>query len=196
VCGGKLVRMALALALALPSASASARSVDPCAAAPHAQPPASDELAAACAINAERAARGMRPLRWRAELAAAARRYSEEMVTGRFFAHVSPAGGRLRTRVAAHGYLCGATRWELGEVLAWGTGWNGTPAGATAAWLGSPAHRDILLRPGYRDIGVGVGAGTPIHGSAYVDGLTYTAELGTRRGTGGVACDKRPDAGR
>jgi uncharacterized protein YkwD len=168
---------------------------DPCASAAIAQRSLlSDELAAACAINGERTARGLRPLRWNPALADAARRYSEEMVAGRFFSHISPSGGRLWARVAATGYLCGAARWRLGEMLAWGTGWRAAPPAVVAAWLASAPHRDILLAPGYRDVGVGVAAGDPLAGDASVDGLTYSAELGTRRGAPPVACAQRKRA--
>lgn len=191
-CGSNLRRTALALAAAVLCASVTtgrALAEDPCMSAAIAQSASlSDELAAACAINRERTARGLRSLRWEPALADAARRYSEEMVARRFFSHVSPSGGRLRARVAVTGYLCRAARWRLGEVLAWGTGWQGTPAGVVDAWLASPSHREILLRPGYRDLGVGVAPGVPLAGAANAGGETYTAELGTRRRPSSAAC--------
>jgi uncharacterized protein YkwD len=185
---GSLRRTGLVLVATVVCASATttgrALAGDPCASAAIAQRSLlSDELAAACAINGERTARGLRPLRWDPALADAARRYSDEMVAGRFFSHISPSGGRLWARVAATGYLCGAARWRLGEMLAWGTGWRAAPPAVVAAWLASAPHRDILLRPGYRDVGVGVAAGDPLAGDASVDGLTYSAELGTRPGS-------------
>jgi uncharacterized protein YkwD len=43
----------------------------------------------------------------------------------------------------------------MGEVIAWGTCSWFSPAQAVRLWLGSPGHRALLLRPGFRFVGTG-----------------------------------------
>ena len=83
---------------------------------------------------------------------------------------------RLRTA----GYIREARRWSVAEVLAWGTGSQGTPAAIVAAWLDSPSHRRVLLSDVYRDVGIGVAPGIPLGGFAGLAGATFAAELGAR----------------
>jgi uncharacterized protein YkwD len=45
------------------------------------------------------------------------------------------------------------------------------------AWMGSPGHRDNMLRGAYRHVGIGVAIGTPGGGS----GATFTVDFGVRR---------------
>jgi uncharacterized protein YkwD len=40
----------------------------------------------------------------------------------------------------------------------------------------SPGHRSNMLRPSFRDIGIGIAMGTPFGGS----GATYTTDFGVR----------------
>jgi uncharacterized protein YkwD len=49
----------------------------------------------------------------------------------------------------------------FGEDLAWGTA--ATSQGIVAQWLASPAQRAVLLRPGFRRVGIGIATGT-FHG--------------------------------
>jgi len=54
-----------------------------------------------------------------------------------------------------------------GEDLAWGTGV--TAQSVVNNWLASPRHRAVLLRPGFRRIGIGIAFGTFVgHGGAAV----------------------------
>ena len=66
----------------------------------------------------------------------------------------------------------------LGENLAWGTGSFGTPRSTIETWMSSPAHRAILLKKAYREMGVGVVLGVPGSDAA---GATYTVDFGVRR---------------
>ena len=91
-----------------------------------------------------------------------------------YFAHRGSRGSTPKTRVRRAGYRCAV----IGENLAYGRGYWGTPAGIVAQWLGSAAHRQILFSPRVRDLGVGVARGVPrpgIHG-----GVTVAAEFARR----------------
>jgi uncharacterized protein YkwD len=71
------------------------------------------------------------------------------MMRRQFFAH-----GAVAARVRAEG----ARGPVFGENLAWGTGVTAT--WVVNRWLASPSHRAVLLRPGYRRVGVGYAFGT------------------------------------
>ena len=99
-------------------------------------------------INATRASHGLAPLRIDRRLQRTARAHSADMLRHQYFAH-----GAFTSRVLASG----AAGPVFGEDLAWG------PMSASwvvNAWLNSPEHRRILLRPGFRRIGVGAYQGT------------------------------------
>jgi uncharacterized protein YkwD len=133
-----------------------------------------------CLLNVERTSRGLTPLKSNRYLLKAARRYSHLMVQERFFAHVSPEGSTLVTRVRkGTKYLRGAHSWTLGENLAWGSGDLATPANTVRAWMNSPGHRRNVLTPTFRHIGIGVvtGAPAPTHG---FPAATYTTDFGRR----------------
>jgi uncharacterized protein YkwD len=129
-----------------------------------------------CEVNAIRRNAGLPPVRGSATLRRAAVRHSRDMVTRRFFSHVSPSGATLRDRVARTGYLRGARRPRLGENIAWGSGSAAAPAGIVSAWMQSPGHREIILTPAFREVGVGIAGGAPQGGS----GATYTLDVGRR----------------
>ena len=64
----------------------------------------------------------------------------------------------------------------IGENLAWGTGALATPASIMQAWMNSPGHRENILDPEYREIGIGVVAGNP--STATGAGATYANAFG------------------
>jgi uncharacterized protein YkwD len=130
-----------------------------------------------CLVNAERTARGLRPLRGDGDLRQAARRHSADMVRRTYFSHVTPGGADLSDRMRSVGYGSGRS-WRAGEALGWGTGARATPAALVDEWLASPPHRHILLDPGYRELGVGVAAGAPRSGTSGLPGATYTVDVG------------------
>ena len=71
------------------------------------------------------------------------------MLHRQYFAHGSVAGRALAA--GARGPL-------YGEDLAWATGL--TAQWVVNAWLNSPAHRAVLLRPGFKRVGIGISYGT------------------------------------
>ncbi|HYF27254.1 MAG TPA: CAP domain-containing protein, partial [Baekduia sp.] len=147
------------LTLALPSAASAAS----CPGA-DLQPNHGDFFAVAddatlCLLNEQRAAHGLSALRPGPEsLAAPARLYAQDLVTRRFFAHVSPDGVTLAQRLAA--YAVGSD-WAIGENLAWGEAGLATPASIVDAWMKSPGHRANILNGEFKEIGIGVVPGAP-----------------------------------
>jgi uncharacterized protein YkwD len=130
-----------------------------------------------CLINQERTSRGLRVVHSQTRLRAAATRHSTSMVRRHFFDHSSPTGSTAATRVRAAGYLRGVATFQLGENIGAGEGVFGTPAAMVDAWMHSAGHRSNILRRSFRDIGIGIVAGTPTGGG----GATYTTDFGVRR---------------
>jgi len=78
----------------------------------------------------------------------------KDMFSGQYFEHMSPAGKNAS-------YFVGETGYKyiiIGENLALGNYEN--DAGLVKAWMDSPGHRENILKPGYKEIGVAVGFGT------------------------------------
>ncbi len=158
-----------------------ARSCPGAAALPGSSSPATIRRATICLINEQRAAHGLPALRTSPQLSRAAARHTQDMVSRAYFAHTSPSGDNVVTRAQLVGYLRGALSWTVGEDIAWGTGPQATPQSIVAGWMSSPPHRANILSARYRDIGVGVARGLPVH-SAGVSGIgaTYTTDFGAR----------------
>jgi uncharacterized protein YkwD len=109
-------------------------------------------------MNSVRTSRGLPPLRLDVRLLRAARGHSADMMHRQYFAH-----GAVATRVLAQR----ARGPVYGEDLAWGT--SVTAQWVVDKWLASPRHRAVMLRPGFRRIGIGIAFGTFAgHGDAAV----------------------------
>jgi uncharacterized protein YkwD len=109
-------------------------------------------------MNSARASHGLAPLRVDVRLLRAARGHSADMMHRQYFAHGSVAGRALAQ--GAHGPV-------FGEDLAWATGL--TAQWVVDRWLASPPHRAVMLRPGFRRVGIGIAFGTFAgHGDAGV----------------------------
>jgi uncharacterized protein YkwD len=132
-----------------------------------------------CLINSVRVRHGLKPVRANARLGAAARRHAGDMARHDFFAHVSPKGTTMQSRVKRSGYLKRVHEWWLGEALAWGKARAGAPQAILRGLLDSPPHRAILLDPGFRDLGVGVVHGAPKGANA--GALTVALDFGRVR---------------
>jgi uncharacterized protein YkwD len=130
-----------------------------------------------CLINEQRSAHGLATLTPNQSLGRAAEKHSRTMNAWNFFGHTGD--GTPVRRAHRSGYMRGASSWMLGETLAWGRGSRGTPAGVVAAMMASPIHRDVLLNPSFREIGVGVAMGAPVHERAR-NAAIYTLDLGVR----------------
>ena len=103
------------------------------------------------AVNAARAAAGVAPLTATAPLASAAAWQSQVLAQAGYLDHTSPDGSTLVDRLAR-------VRWHgtsAGEDLAVAS----APTDAVVMWLGSPGHRENLLRPTFHTVGLGVARG-------------------------------------
>jgi uncharacterized protein YkwD len=100
-------------------------------------------------VNSVRTARGLAPLRVDIRLVRAARGHSADMMRRQYFAHGS---------IASRALAAGARGPLFGEDLAWGRGV--TAQRVVTQWLASPAHRAVMLRPGFRRVGIGIAYGT------------------------------------
>jgi hypothetical protein len=134
-----------------------------------------------CALNRERVRRRLPRLRLNSRLSRAARSHSDDMLSRRYFSHVSPSGSTPLLRARRVGYGVGPQSYIrlAGEAL--GAGYTllqppFTPAALVSDWLASPPHRHILLQRSYRDLGVGASFFWAPAGIAVV----VTADLGAR----------------
>lgn len=132
-----------------------------------------------CLVNRERTANGLRKLSRQRRLQRAAQRHSRYMRRHGCFEHQCKGGPSLEQRVRRARYLVpGLRAWSIGENIAWGERWLGTPAAIVKAWMRSEGHRANILNPHFRDLGVGVAHGTPE--SRKAAGGIYTTDFGMR----------------
>jgi uncharacterized protein YkwD len=141
-----LVAFLALFALLGPAAGAQARTLS------------SSETSLLQTMNSVRTSHGLAPLRMDVRLLHAARSHSADMMQRQYFAH-----GSVASRARAHG----ARGPVFGEDLAWASGL--TAQWVVDHWLASPPHRAVLLRPGFRRVGIGIAFGTFAgHGGAGV----------------------------
>ena len=121
------------------------------------------------AMNRERAARGLGPLRLNTTLSKAAADRIDDMFAKRYFAHVSPDGIEPFLWATKRGY-----RYRLiGENLA--VGYRGTTV--VDGWMRSPGHRENILEKGFDEVGIAIADGAPQRG---YKGPTVVAMYGRR----------------
>jgi len=103
--------------------------------------------------NGKRAQEGLQPLSINVRLSTAASLKAQNMFTENYWAHNSPTGKTPWSFITASGY-----RYTIaGENLAK----NFTNSqGVIDAWMGSPTHRENIMKPGYHEIGFAVVNGT------------------------------------
>jgi len=102
-------------------------------------------------MNEVRMQHGAQPLRADYRLERAARSHSSTMLHAGVFFH-----GAFTARIRGAGVQAP----RVGENLAWGVGRLARARAIVRMWLASPSHRENLLHPGYRLVGVGALHGT------------------------------------
>ena len=103
-------------------------------------------------INQVRQKNGLQPLQNNEKLAQVARNYSRQMIEKNFFSHTGIDGSTLSQRVRAGNI----SYWIVGENLFRSKNIPQPVSAAVDGWLKSPGHRENILRPVFRETGVGV----------------------------------------
>jgi uncharacterized protein YkwD len=75
-------------------------------------------------------------------LTMAAQRHANDMLKHGLDGHIGSDGSSPQMRIADAGY---PRTGHTGEIVYWGTGSAATPSAALDWWMGSPAHRAIIL---------------------------------------------------
>jgi|SRR5579862_348883 len=144
-------------------AAAAALLVTAAASLPAAALPAGSEGAAATLaqlqsgvldqLNTVRRAHGLVPLTLSPGLTAAAEEHTAEMLSDGYFAHESADGSPFWKRIERFYPHLGSGYWSVAENLLW----SGGPIDAKqalATWMASAGHRENILTPEYRQIGI------------------------------------------
>src|SRR5215210_6934859 len=99
--------------------------------------------------NPERGKAGAPPLALNADLQQAAQAHAQDMLARAFFAHKSPSGTTVRERSRKAGY-----DWRtIGENIAEG---QTSVNEVMTTWMNSKGHRENILNPAFRELGVGL----------------------------------------
>jgi uncharacterized protein YkwD len=129
-------------------------------------------------VNHARASRGLATVRVVSTLDCAALNHSRDMLSRDYFSHSSPGGATAGTRALRAGYAAsGYSQWAVGEVIAWGVSYRGTPESIFRGWMRSTTHRRVILDKSWRDVGIGCSRGT-YKGISGV--IMYTVDFGRR----------------
>lgn len=120
----------------------------------NAQTDAMADLAAR--INRERVARGLAPLALNPQLTAAAQTHADDIARHRNFGHIGSDGSTATERIARAGYGKYSWGYRIGENWAHFR----TVADAMAMWMDSAPHRNNILHPVLREMGIGIAAVT------------------------------------
>jgi uncharacterized protein YkwD len=166
---------ALAAVVAAPTSAAQPLPRSPAAALSH------FESSVLVDINTFRVGHGLARLHLSSQLTSAARAHSAQMAQDGYFAHESVDGAAFSSRLQRFYRRSPAHLWAVGENLLWSSAAiNGDRA--LGLWLASPPHRQNLLDPRWREIGVSAvhEARAPgvYHG---LDVTILTADFGVRR---------------
>lgn len=120
--------------------------------------------AAAEQVNRERAARGLAPLVWQAQVVTAASAHASDMAAMRRMQHAGSDGSNAGDRLTRAGYV-----WSgWGENVAAG---YTDPVAVVAAWMASPGHRAQMLGD-FTHVGIAVAQAS--------DGTSYWALVAAR----------------
>jgi uncharacterized protein YkwD len=120
---------------------------------PHALVPL--ELATLDRINAVREENGLRPLTLDEALSSAATAHCRQMLGDGFFGHQAAGGASFARRVAYYYPVGNAARYGIGENLLYAGGALDASR-IVSSWMSSPGHRDNLLSPSFRQLGIAV----------------------------------------
>jgi uncharacterized protein YkwD len=133
------------------------------------------ELAMQCLTNYARAQESLPPLQLSTTLNAAGQTKLKSDVSCAEFSH-TPCGQPFD--VVFSTYVQGATSYQIGENIAWGTGNFGTPRQTMNGWLHSTGHRENILTAAYAELGIGYLPAQTFQG--YNGATLWSQEFGLR----------------
>ncbi len=138
-------------------------------------------------INAERKSRGLKKLCFNKKLIRAAKKHNDDMMEQGYFSHTGLDGSTMRSRIEAENY-----NWNrIAENIAI----NANVEKAHDALMNSPSHRDNILNPDLRHIGLGIGVTggntyvTQVFGASSVESCTKSGSSNGGGGGGGGSCN-------
>jgi uncharacterized protein YkwD len=132
-------------------------------------------------LNLIRRRHGLVPLTLSAQLTAAAEQHTAEMLADGYFAHESADGSPFWKRIARYYPHIGAGYWSVGENLIW-SGDALEAKEALSLWMASPGHRENILAPQYRQIGISARFSTDAPGDYAGFAVTVVdTDFGVRR---------------
>ena len=127
-------------------------------------------------LNATRAAHGLRPLVVSDGLENAAVTHSRDLIQAGVFQHDSPDGTSFVQRLKHFYSPSGYSSWTAGENILYNTADIDADT-AIRAWLDSPPHRENMLNPDWREVGIG-----SVHASTAGRHVRRCAHLGDHDG--------------
>jgi uncharacterized protein YkwD len=133
------------------------------------------ELTMQCLTNYARAQQSLAPLQLNETLNAAGAAKLASDLSCAEFSH-TPCGQPFDAVFAT--YVQGATSYDIGENIAWGTGSYGTPRQTMNGWLHSTGHRENILSAAFTELGIGYVPGQTFQG--YNGATLWSQEFGTR----------------
>lgn len=144
---------------------------------------ASLEAAVVRELNRVRVERNLRPLRPAPNLKTAARGHTKAMLDFGFFGHDSLDGTAFSERIKRYYTNRGWQSWSVGEALLASQSRATEASAIVAAWLDSPPHREIVLSPAWRDVGIGA-LYAPVAPREFgnTETIAVTADFGLRTG--------------
>jgi uncharacterized protein YkwD len=124
-------------------------------------------------LNKERTDRGLSSLSINPDLANAARLKSKDMINRHYFEH----------------YAFGLTPWDFMKISGYNYLYAGenlamdfaTSEGMTKAWMNSPAHKENILNPDFKEVGIGVVKGTYTENGKAHETVMVTTMFGTQK---------------
>jgi uncharacterized protein YkwD len=131
--------------------------------------------------NDARQEHGLSPLCAQEQLMSAARAHSEDMIERDFYAHESPGGEAPGDRLTRAGYTfatCGENISRMTDPSG-GEPQRDDLRRVFTGWMQSPGHRENLLNPAFREVGIGVATG--VYAPEVGNTAMYTVDFGTRR---------------
>ena len=134
-------------------------------------------------VNRVRTTQGLKPLRAAPSLRSAARGHTKSMLDLGFFGHDSVDGTAFSERIKRYYTSRGWRSWTVGEALLASQSRQTEATTIVAAWMESPPHREIVLSPAWRDVGIGA-LYAPVAPRAFGSGeaVAVTADFGARTG--------------